>query len=65
MTFNEMAAAVADAEQALFVMRRYCGKMVQLLAGNLRASEASPHYLSKLKRELQDWNIHTSQWNPQ
>lgn len=77
MRFDEMVAAVRDADQAMKravrdadqTMRRadkYASMMAEMLVGRLRKvkSDAWNDDLAKLKRELRDYNISTREWKP-
>lgn len=63
MTFNEMSDGVADAERTMNALKHYSRRMSEMLAGRLRSSDLYPHILTKLKKELQGWNMHTNKWN--
>lgn len=63
MTFNEMSEGVADAERTMNALKQYSRRMSEMLAGRLRSSDLYAHILTKLKKELQGWNMHTNRWN--
>lgn len=63
MTFNEMSEGVADAERTMNAVKQYSRRMSEMLAGRLRSSDLYCHILTKLKKELQGWNMHTNRWN--
>lgn len=58
--FDEMRAAVNEAESTLRAVDSIAEQLARMLVGRLR--KVSSYYLSKLKRELRDYNIHTGKW---
>lgn len=64
MTWNEMRQAVNEARATLNAAKRFIDEMADMVAGNLRSGDVSARTLTKLKRELRDWNIHTNTWRP-
>lgn len=62
MDFNEMSNAVRDARLSIERADRFANDMASLIAGRLRISGVSTYTLCKLKRELQDFNMHTKSW---
>lgn len=63
MTYSEMAQAIEEAQTIIRRSDLYIGKMAELMAGRLRNSDVRASVLSKLKRELSGWNMHTSSWS--
>lgn len=61
MTFDDMKAAVDQAEHTMRLVDAMADKMARLLVGRLR--HVSPSTLRSLKRELRDFNIHLGRWN--
>ena len=59
--FEDIRRAVVQAETTLRAADTVADSMARLLAGRLR-HVASGYVLTKLKRELRDWNIHTGSW---
>ncbi len=62
MNFDEMHAAVKDAENTLRLADLHVSKMANLVAGRLRSGDVSGRVLAELKRELANYNIHTGKW---
>lgn len=58
--FDEMRAAMREAEQTLDAAKSVAGQMGSMLAGKLRNCHADD--LARMKRELRDFNIHTGRW---
>lgn len=62
MNFDEMHAAVKDAERTLSLADGVITKIARMLIGRLRKVE-SGWVLADLKRELRGFNIHTKKWD--
>jgi hypothetical protein len=62
MNFSEANAAIEDARRTINHADRVTRELCGLLAGRLRAAEVSDYVLKQLKRELSNFNIHTSRW---
>jgi len=62
MTIAEILQAVRDAEAAQRQVDTQVGQMARLCAGRLREAGVSSWTLVKLKRELRNFNMHTSMW---
>jgi hypothetical protein len=62
MNFSEANAAIEDAARTMNEADRVARCIAHLLAGRLRSANVSGHVLKRLKRELADYNIHTSNW---
>lgn len=58
--FDEMRAALREAEYTLDAARSVAAQMASMLTGKLRNCE--PGTLARLKRELRNFNIHTGTW---
>lgn len=61
-TFDQMREAMREANIALNAADSVAGTMASMLVGRLRHVD-SRSTLSKLKRELRDFNIHTGRWS--
>lgn len=59
--FDDVRAAVAQAEEQLLAVDKVAYNMAALLRGRLR-KVGSKHMLTALKRELQDYNAVTGKW---
>ena len=59
--FEDMRQAVSEAEQTMRAADSVAESMARMLVGRLRKVNSS-YVLSQLKRELQDFNMHTSTW---
>lgn len=57
---DEMRQAVQEARNVLSAADDVADDMARLLRGRLK--KVSPYVLAQLKRELKNFNIHTSQW---
>lgn len=53
---------VDEAAQLQRNVNRNADDMARLIAGRLRSAEVYSSTLTKLKRELQGWNMHTNRW---
>lgn len=60
--FDEMRAAVAEAEILMRAADSVSCQMARMLVGRLRKVE-STYVLEQLKRELRQFNIHTGRWS--
>lgn len=60
-TFDEMDAAVQDAERTLRVADELATRIARFLVGRLRKVN-SQWILADLKRELKDFNMQTQKW---
>lgn len=60
-TFDEMDAAVQDAERTLRVADGLATRIARFLIGRLRKVN-SPWILADLKRELKDFNMQIQKW---
>ena len=58
--FDEMRAAVSNAQSTLNAADEAAKTMAVLLKGRLR--KVSPWVLAALKRELSEFNAHTKEW---
>lgn len=58
--FDQMHAAVSEAEATLRAADCFADKMARLLVGRLR--QVSPWVLRALKKELAAYNAHTKEW---
>jgi hypothetical protein len=61
MTYDEMRAALRDARDKLNVADNVADELAWMLEGRLNKC-SSTNVLSKLKRELRDFNSHTGRW---
>lgn len=59
--FDEMRAAVSDAESTLRAADSVVNDLARLLKGRLRKVD-SGYLLAALKNELKDFNAHTKTW---
>lgn len=62
MNFHEMREAVENAEHTIRTGDQAAKDLAYLLRNRLQVSGVSPWTLTLLKRELRDWNMHTSEW---
>lgn len=62
MDFDEMTKAVNQASQTINMADNMVGRMAALIVGRLRKSSVSGSVLKSLKKELQDYNMHTGMW---
>lgn len=62
MTIDDISKALNEAEQALHLADKMTDRMLDLVVGRLRKSQR-PYLLSRLKRELREFNAHTKSWN--
>ena len=60
--FDEMKAAVGEAQHTLAAADACVNTMAALCAGRLRAADVGAYHLKRLKDELRDYNIHTGRW---
>lgn len=60
MTLEEMESAIRDAELVLKRADYATSLMARVIRGRLR--HADRWVVADLKRELRDYNIHTSEW---
>ena len=58
--FDEILKAVRAVRVLDDAIKSQANAMANLLDGHLRG--VSPYYLSKLKKQLQDFNAHTGKW---
>lgn len=58
--FDQMRAAVREAEMTLDAAQSVARQMASMLAGRLRTCHAAD--LKRLKRELRKFNTHTGTW---
>ncbi len=61
-SFDTMRAALAEARCANKAADEYASAMAEMLVGRLH--RVSPHTLTKLKRELRDFDMHRKAWKP-
>ena len=64
MTYDEMRETINEAERTMKQADYFAGSMAQMLVGRLRRVK-STYYgdaLSKLKRELSDYNMTKRAW---
>jgi arabinogalactan endo-1,4-beta-galactosidase len=62
MRFDEVTAAIEDATRTVNQADRIVKDLAHLCAGRLRKANVSSWVLQDLKRELANYNIHTSSW---
>jgi predicted metal-dependent hydrolase len=62
MNFGEAHEAIEDARRTMRHADSVVSQLAGLCAGRLRAAGVSGYVLKQLKRELADYNIHTSSW---
>jgi hypothetical protein len=62
MKYYDMDNAIQQASEAISISDCYVNKMAQIIAGRLRHGGVSCGVLEQLKKELKDYNIHTSCW---
>lgn len=62
MNFDEMAAAVADAERTIRLLDHRVNQMAKLVAGRLQSADVPQSVLCNLKKELQNYNMTTGEW---
>lgn len=62
MTFDEMNAAVEDAERTIRLLDMRVNKMARMIAGRLQSADVPSTVLCKLKKELQNYNMTTGEW---
>lgn len=60
--FDEMRAAVAEAEQTMRAADDAAHKLACILRGRLK--HVSAYVLVELKRELQNFDAHKKEWKP-
>lgn len=58
--FDELIAALNQAESVQRVVQDNSNRLARLLTGNLR--HVGGYYLRQLKKELADYNMHTGKW---
>jgi hypothetical protein len=59
--FDQMRAAMCDAEAQMRAADDVADQMLGMLLGRLR--KCSTYRLKRLKRELQSFNAHTGEWD--
>lgn len=59
--FDEMRQAVQEAKNTLDAADSVADDLARMLIGRLHRVQSS-YTLAKLKRELRDFNMHTSSW---
>ena len=62
ISWDEMNAAVKDAEITIRQAEVRINDMARIVAGRLRLAGVSNYYLKRLKKELKNYNMHTGQW---
>lgn len=60
--YDQMNESVSIAKQTLSAADKVATQMATMVEGRLR-KVGSTWVLSKLKRELRDYNIHTGRWS--
>lgn len=60
MLYQEMNAAIQDAEKTLRFADMAASSIAEMLVGRLRKVDTP--YLDELKRELKNYNMQTGQW---
>lgn len=62
MNFDQMEAAIRDAQNRLSVADRVAGRLVSMLVGRLR-KVSNGYVLGQLKKELTKFNRQTNTWS--
>lgn len=62
-TFDEFERKLQEAKSVHYLVEQNANQMARLLDGHLRS--VSHYTLSKLKKQLRDFNIHTGKWSDQ
>lgn len=62
MDFDDASAAIEDAKNTIRRADTVTKELAYILCGRLRAANVSNYILTKLKRELRDFNIHLGAW---
>ena len=55
--------ALAEYRAVDFARKKFANDMAAALVDNLRAGAVSGYHLTRFKRELRGWNMHTETWN--
>lgn len=63
MNWGDAIAAFKDAERTIAASDSIVSDMARMVAGRLRRGNVSAYYLKQLKRELQDFDMRTGEWN--
>lgn len=62
MDFDEASRAIDQAESTIRIMRSQVARMAKMCAGRLQDCGVSRDTLRKLKKELENYNMHTGEW---
>ena len=62
MTFDEMNEAVKQAQQTLRMADVFTHRMATMIAGRLQKADVYHDTLVSLKKELENYNMHTRSW---
>lgn len=63
MTYDDMNAALTEAERTMTIADNVATKLARLLVGRLRKVNGA-YTLRALKTELAKYNMHTGNWRP-
>lgn len=62
MNWLDFETAFNEARQTINIADRNVSSMARMVAGRLKRSGVSHSVLCELKKELQDYNMHTGAW---
>lgn len=62
MNWDDFRNAFNQAKQTINMADSHIQSMASMIAGRLRKSNVSSVYLCELKKELEDFNMHTKTW---
>jgi len=62
LSFDDVYNGIRDAESTIHQFENRIDRMANLISGKLRAGKVSGFILSRLKRELKDYNMATGKW---
>ena len=62
LDFDVMNAGIEDAKLTLQRADRVTGTMASIIRGRLRQGNIPSYVLADLKRELNNYNMHTGKW---
>jgi hypothetical protein len=62
MTYDELCGAIREAVRIERQAKDVVHETAEMCCGRLRDARVPDRVLSALKRELQDWDMHTKRW---
>ena len=62
-TWSEFRQAFDEAKRTINTADNHIGDMARMISGRLKNGNISDYVLAELKRELQNYNIHTKLWS--